>query len=246
MKYKTTIILILLCISELKADYRSEIYSAYINNRMEMWKNVIDRMEVMNGKNNEQILELLNYQYGYIGYCLSLNKKDEGKMYIDFALKNIELLDKAGYKPSMVNAYKSAFYGYRILINKLSSPVNGIKSINHATLSIKLDSENYLGYVQYGNIKFYMPAALGGSKKEALDYFLKAKALFDKNPSEIKGDWNYISLLVLIGQTYYYMEDYSSSKAVYENILNIEPGFKYVKDDLYPKLLEKIGISLNS
>ena len=85
-----------------------------------------------------------------------------------------------------------------------------------------------------------MPAAFGGSKKEALEYFMKARAILEKDASALKGDWNYMSLLILIGQTHTYLEDYRAAKDMYEYILSIEPGFKYVKDELYPQLLKKM------
>jgi hypothetical protein len=239
-RIKYTGIFILLFAVELNADYSSDIYSAYINNKMEIWKNVIDKMEGIDGKNNEQLLELVNYQYGYIGYCLGFNKKEEAKRYLDIASKNIGFLEKAGYKPSLINAYYAAFYGFRISLNKLSAPVNGIKSRDHAKTALELDRDNYFGYIQYGNTLFYTPAAFGGSKKEALTYFLKAKNILEKNPDNLKGNWNYMSLLVLLGQTYSYLNDYKSSKAVYEEVLRMEPGFLYVKDVLYPELLAKI------
>jgi len=241
IKYCIIGLFILLSASELKADFRSEIYSAYINNKMDMWKNVIDRMESINMKSNEQILELVNYQYGYIGYCLAFDKEDEAKKYLDIAYNNIELLEKARYNPSMINAYKAAFYGFRISLNKLSAPVNGIKSRDHAKTALELDRDNFFGYIQYGNTLFYMPAAFGGSKKEALNYFMKARRILEKKPDDLKGNWNYLSLLVLLGQTYYYLDDYESSKAVYEEILRLEPGFLYVKNDLYPGLLKKMN-----
>jgi tetratricopeptide (TPR) repeat protein len=231
----------MLCAADLKADFRSDVYSAYINNKMELWKNVIDRMEAINGKSNEQILELVNYQYGYIGYCLGFNKKEEAKRYFDIASGNIEFLEKAGYSPSMINAYRAAFYGFRISFNKFSAPVNGIKSRDHAKLALELDKENYFSNFQYGNALFYMPAAFGGSKKEALNYFLKARRILENNPAEIKENWNYMSLLIVVGQTYYYLDDYESAKAVYEEILRLEPGFRYVKDVLYPGLLIKMN-----
>jgi len=234
------VVLILLVHAGAFADFRSDVYTAYITNRMELWKSAIDRMDAMKNKTNQQTLELLNYQYGYIGYCIGFNKKDEAKEYFEKALKNIELLEKASYRTSVISAYKSAFFGYRISFNKLSAPVNGLKSIDMAKLAIEQDPENYLGYVQYGNAQFYMPAAFGGSKKEALEYFLKARRLLEKNKEEIKGDWNYLSLLVLIGQTYSYLDELSSSKSLYEYILSLEPGFTYVRDELYPALLKKI------
>lgn len=239
-KYKLIAFLLLLCAAEIKADFRSDVYSAYINNKMELWKKAIDRMEAITDKSNEQILELVNYQYGYIGYCLGFNKKDEAKKYFAIASKNIVFLEKAGFKPSTINAYKAAFYGFRISFNKLSAPVNGIKSKDHARLALELDRENFFSNVQYGNALFYMPVAFGGSKKEALKYFLKAKSILEISPDDLKENWNYMSLLILVGQTYYYLGDYASSKAVYEEILRKEPGFLYVKDDLYPGLLKKM------
>jgi hypothetical protein len=36
------------------------------------------------------------------------------------------------------------------------------------------------------------------------------------------------------------LKDYVSAQKVYQGILELEPGFLYVKDDLYPKLLKKM------
>ena len=49
-----------------------------------------------------------------------------------------------------------------------------------------------------------------------------------------------MSLLILIGQTYTYLEDFTSAKKIYEEILKTEPGFLYVKDELYPEILKKM------
>ncbi len=225
---------------QLNASYRSEIYSAYINNKMDLWRGVIDRMNAIPGISDELLLELVNYQYGYIGYCLGFDKKDEARKYLGSAQRNIEILEKKKFKPSLVNSYKAAFYGFRIELNPISAPFNGFKSIDCARAALKLDSGYYFGYIQYGNMKFNMPSALGGSKKEALKYYLKARVLIEKDPEAINEDWNYMSLLIMIGQTYASMKDYTSAETVYKNILEIEPGFLYVKDDLYPGLLKKM------
>jgi len=49
-----------------------------------------------------------------------------------------------------------------------------------------------------------------------------------------------LSVLIVIGQSYYYLNEFDSAKAVYENILSLEPGFTYVRDELYPQLLKKM------
>jgi tetratricopeptide (TPR) repeat protein len=241
---KHRIIIFLLLITSFPgifASERSEIYNSYISNRMDVWKNIIDRMEADGTKNNGQILELVNYQYGYIGYCIGFKKREEAKKYLSLAEKNIEILEKRNFNPSDVHAYRCAFYGFRIGLNKLSAPVNGVKSLEHGKAALEMNRDNYFGLVQYGNMLFYMPAAFGGSKKEGIEYFTRARELLEKNPSELVENWNYLSLLVIIAQSYTYINDLNSAKAVYENILELEPGFLYVKDELYPELLKKMG-----
>lgn len=240
-KHKLILILLLLLTLQIKATYRSEVYSAYINNNMDLWRNVIEKMNAIPEKNNELLLELLNYQYGYIGYCLGFDKKDEAREILQAAQKNLEILEDLKYSLSVINSYKSAFYGFRIALNPITAPVNGFKALDCARNALKLDPEHYLGYVQLGNSEFFMPSTLGGSKKEALEYFLEAKKLMEKNPESLSDDWNYLSLLIVIGQTYTYLKDYNSAQRAYQNILELEPGFLYVKDDLYPKLLKKMA-----
>ncbi len=239
--YNRIILLLLILVSvQLKASYSSEIYNAYISNKMELWKEVIDCMDTIKGKSDELLLELVNYQYGYIGYCVGYNKKDEAREYLDLAEKNLKILEKKHYDPSTINAYKSAFYGYRIELNIAVAPVIGVKSIESARRAVELDMENYFGYVQLGNIEFYMPAAFGGSKKDALTHYLKAQELMERNPENTDKNWNYLSLLLVIGQSHYYLHDYASARKVYESILELEPGFLYVRDELLPQVMKKI------
>jgi tetratricopeptide (TPR) repeat protein len=239
-KYRLILILLFAASFQINASYRSEIYSAYINNRMDQWKSVIDRMDAITGKSDELLLELVNYQYGYIGYCIGFDKKNEAKKYLGMAQKNLDILDRNKYSPSIINAYKSAFYGFRIGLNPITAPINGLKSIDCAKDAVKLDPQNWFGYVQHGNIQFYMPSTFGGSKKEALEFYLKARDLLEKDTGSPSENWNYLSLLIVIGQTYTYLKDYNSAQKTYNYILNIEPGFTYVRDDLYPKLLKKM------
>jgi tetratricopeptide (TPR) repeat protein len=172
--------------------------------------------------------------------ALGFEKKKDAQKYLQLAEANITILEKAEYKPSVLNAYRSAFYGFRISLNKLSAPVNGPRSLSYSKKAIELDKNNYFGYIQYGNAHFYMPAAFGGSKQIAFENFDKARKLMEKEPALIKGNWNYLSLLVTIAQSYAYLGEYEKARAEYENLLRLEPGFLYVKNDLLPKLLEKI------
>jgi tetratricopeptide (TPR) repeat protein len=234
------LLLLIMCADKLNAIYSQEIYYAYINNRMDLWKNIIEKINSFENKNSDLVLELVDYQYGYIGYCITFDKKEEARIYLDRAEENINFLEKQKFKLSSVYAYKSAFYGMRMELHPLLIPFYGLKSIRYAKLALELDSNNYLAYLQNGNVKFHSPASAGGSKKEGLSYYFKAREILEKDPDNIKKNWNYLNLLTIIGQSYYTIGDYSSARDVYQYILRLEPGFIYVRDDLYPALQKKM------
>jgi tetratricopeptide (TPR) repeat protein len=89
-----------------------------------------------------------------------------------------------------------------------------------------------------------MPPIFGGSKKEALDYYLKAQKIMEKDATDIVENWNYLNLLISIAQSYYYLDDYLTSIKYLKKIMKIEPGFNYVKNELYPQVLNKMKKNL--
>lgn len=238
-KYRLIIYLVLLT-STLYGNTRKDIYDAYINNRMPAWKAIIDQLEIRSDRNVEEMLELVNYQYGYIAWCVGNNHKDEAIVYLKKAENNLEWLDAKKTVLSKVLAYRSAFYGFRIGVNVLKAPFLGPKSSACANQAITIGPDDFFGYIQMGNVQFHAPFLMGGSKPEALKYYLKAKALIQKSRLDYAADWNYLSLLVSIAKTYELIEDYIDAKLVYQEILRAEPEFKWVKDELYPQLLKRL------
>jgi tetratricopeptide (TPR) repeat protein len=237
-RQKYIVILILFIFSGLgaMATYKTEIYKAYISNNMNEWKKVMDRMNLETKRDNDFLLELLNYQYGYIGWCVGNKENEQAKKYLSLAEKNIEILEKQSFELSILNAYKSAFYGYRVGLNKLQAPFIGPKSVESAKKAIELDKNNPYGYIQIGNSEFYMPSVFGGSKTVALENFKKAENLMERNPEKIKNDWNYLSLLAMIVMSCKELKQYELAKYYCEKALKTEPEFLWVKLDLYPEI----------
>jgi tetratricopeptide (TPR) repeat protein len=239
-KYKIIIFFLICFIGPLKGNHKTEIYSAYINNKMPVFKNIIDEMSMENNKDPEFLSELLNYQYGYIAWCIGNKKYEEAKKYLIPAEKNTYLLPNTDHYQSIANAYRAAFYGYHIGLNILYATFYGFKSNDCAKAAMKLDKVNPMGYIQYANIQFYMPSVFGGSKTEAIKYYLMAEELMGKNKMEISKNWNYINLLTIIAQSYALIKDYPNAKLFYEKILIIEPEFNWVKNELYPDVIKKM------
>lgn len=233
------ILAMVLSIISLNAQNKKAIYNAYIGNKMEDWKSTMDKMEKQQSKSEEFLLELINYQYGYIGWCIGNNEKKQAKDYLKLAENNLENLEKTSLYPSYVNAYKSAFYGYTIGLNKLKAPFLGPKSINAAKQSMEENADNPFGFIQYANAQFYMPPIFGGSKTEAIKYYKQAQNIMEKDRDQLKNNWNYLSLLTNMAESYTEVKDYDKAEKYYKHILEIEPNFLWVKNELYPNFLKK-------
>lgn len=241
-KYRSVaiVVLLMLGVSWLSAqNEQSDIYRAYLKNDMAKWKKTIDAMNAEQGKSNERELELLNYEYGYINWCMSNKRKSEAKPYIERAEQRIKLLMSKQYKISLLHAYQSAMYGFRIAANKLKAPSLGSKSLSEVEKSIKIDPNNALAYTQLGNIKFFKPAMFGGSKEEAVNHYIKAAKLM-KN--EYKNNWNYLNLILLIAKSYEATDNIKLAEAYYKKLLELEPDFSWLKDELYPEFKRKHDI----
>ena len=231
-------LLLAFSLSTLSAQYKQDIYNAYITNNMEVWKATVDEMEAKEKKSDELLLELINYQYGYIGWSLGNNEKKQAKEYLKLAEDNLKKLEKTSLYPSYVDAYKSAFYGYTIGLNKLKAPFVGPKSINAAKKSMEENPNNPYGYIQYANAQFYMPPVFGGSKTEALEYYKQAQTIMEKDPVDMKNDWNYLSLLTNMAEAYTEIKEYKKAEQYFKYILKIEPNFFWVKNELYPNFIK--------
>jgi tetratricopeptide (TPR) repeat protein len=238
-KLMTILLTMVFCLAA-RGNNKSEIYSAFITGDMQQWKQVMEKMDNNKTLQPDYILELVNYQYGYIAWCIGNEMDDEAEECLKRADENIEFLEGKKYDLSMVYAYKAAFYGYRIGMNVYKAPFYGPKSYSWAENSISQNKNNPFAYLQYANVQFYMPSAFGGSKKEAIEYYTKAEKLMEQDMKQALGDWNYLNLLTTIANAYKQLKQPDKAKNYFEKILKIEPNYSWVKNYLYPQLLKDL------
>ncbi len=233
------LIFITLCITLVTAGEKETIYQAYLTNDMASWKTTIDAMHAEAGKDNERELELLNYEYGYIGWCIGNKRKSEAKRYLERSLERIERLKQANHRLPLLQAYESAYLGFQIGLANLKAPRLGPKSLDAAKESVAGDDRNALGYIQLGNIDYFMPPLFGGSKERAIEHYLRAERLMAANG---RGDWNYLALLVQIASAYEETGNIDMADSFYRKVLSLAPGFTWVRDELYPAFTKKHDI----
>jgi tetratricopeptide (TPR) repeat protein len=114
-----------------------------------------------------------------------------------------------------------------------------MKSQSYANKAIEIDPNNYFAYLQLANIYYYAPAIAGGSKVKAMDYYLKALNIIERNPEMLKNNWNYLNLLVTIINCYIDNKQYDKALQYAKKVLKIEPNFLWVKNQIYPELIKK-------
>jgi tetratricopeptide (TPR) repeat protein len=214
------------------------VYEAYISGNMGQWKRVLNEVHQQKNPSPAQVLERVNFQYGYIAWCIGNKKTSEAREWIPRMENDLERLEKSAYSLASVYAYRAALYGYRIGVNKLQAPFLGPKSNEYAQKAIKTDPKNPLGYQQYGNILFYTPFLFGGSKEDAGSHLLKSMELMESIPESLQWNWNYLSLLTAIAEMYY--ETNQRAKAVFylRKTLKKEPNYQWVKNELLPVYLK--------
>jgi tetratricopeptide (TPR) repeat protein len=217
--------------------YRQKLYQAYISGEMEGWKTAMDNMEKQKKNEPGFLLDLINYQYGYVAWCLGNKNHNEAKHYLSLLDKNLEKLKSLSGESAEYHAYTAAAYGFKIGLSTWRAPFFGPKSMNHAELALEKNPRSFQANMEMGNVWNHMPAMFGGSDEKALVYYSKALEIMESKPEEIKRhNWMYLNLLTLVGQMQKEKGDAESARKYFEQALKIEPNFVWVKEELLPSL----------
>lgn len=211
----------------------TRLYQAYLANDMGVWDAYIHASNWEKADKKERA-RILNYEYGYVATAQQEKKKD-AEWHLSQFEQHIEAMD--GVLPaSTVYTYRSAAASYRALIGNLMS--NGVKALQHIKKARQCDSKDPLALNLSGCVEMYSPAMLGGSKKQALEYFHESMRI-----REAKGDtvsnWNYLGSWMSIAQCLEKTEGVEAAIRECERILRFAPTFSFIRDVYLPELKAK-------
>ncbi|PXV68205.1 tetratricopeptide repeat protein [Dysgonomonas alginatilytica] len=239
-KYYSVLVLLFVSLSINAANDKEAIYNAFITGNMAEWKTIITDIESRKLTSVSDKLELINYYYGYIGYSLGIKNKKEAATYVDKMQAILDELTQSNPNTADVYAYKAALVGFKIGLSPYKAPFIGKSSGENAKKALAIDADNIQGNIEQANVLYYSPSAFGGDKAKAKEYYKKAVSLFENNPTLLKQNWLYLSLLTKIGQIQEEEKDFKSAKQTYDKILTIEPNYSFVKNELLPNLKKKM------
>jgi tetratricopeptide (TPR) repeat protein len=223
----------------LQPDPKELVYQAFISDRMDDWDRLIlDLKRRKTELGDDQLLELVNFYYGYVGWAIGQGMNRKAKDYIREADHLIDELAERNPRMPELYAYRGAFLGFRIGLNRLKAVVLGPESMKNINRAVELGPDRPQGWIEKGNALFYMPKMFGGSKEKALKAYLKAIRLMEQDPAMISRNWMYLNVLMILGQSYEKTGQWELAKSSYEKVLQVEPGFTYIRDEVYPSFLE--------
>ncbi len=218
------------------------IYKGYIRGDMEMWKKGMSELQEAYRRTSEPCLlfTLTEARYGYIGFLLGTDKKDEAKLLVDTFEKDIEQLAALPEYKAETEAFRLALLGYRMGLNPARAMTLGPKAVKQLEKAFAIGPGSPEVWIEKANSEAHMPAFAGGSKVKSAESFREALRLFEADPSLSECNWRYLNAMVLLGQTLEQTGDYKGAREAYLRALRKEPGFQWVRDELLPAVEKKI------
>ena len=184
-------LLLCICISLSAQNFSADrdLYDAYLKEDMSVWKAYVDDVQgtkdnVQGTKDNvqgtrynvqrtkEEDVHSLIYEYGYCGYIVA-NDKTAALPYVQQFRRHTESL-KDELPTGYYEMYMSAVMVYEL---RLHVSIHPFKSMSLAKEATRLAPDDPLVLSYYGTCLFYAPKPFG-DKREALQWFEKAEALF--------------------------------------------------------------------
>ena len=241
MKYCLTLCLLLSLLAVNAQEYKSEIYQSYMLEKMDHWRDLMTQMEqdFQNNSDPDLLYDLLEAEYGYTGWLVSVKRKKEAEEILLSAQRHMTLLTELGQDNARVYSLKGAFFGFQIMLEPARAPKLGRLSMAANEKALKLDPDEPQVWLEKANMDYYRPVIFGGSKKKAVPSYEKAVELFESSEERTRENWVYMNCLAGLGIAYENTRKFSEAGRVYRKILELEPSFKWVGEELYPKFQEK-------
>ncbi len=226
--------------ASVQKNFQDLLYRAYVENRMHLWESTLQAMEQEYRINpgSELLYDVVLAQYGLAGYYLGIEETSKASALLkrsDSYIKELEIT--RGYEAE-AKLFRAAYYAYRIAINPLRSIQFGRASGRLIDEALDMQTSYPRGFTEKGNMLFYAPSMLGGSKTGSIEYYKKAVEMFEKDLQN-NHRWLYLSTLVFLANAYSQTGNAADAFKTLEKALDYEPGFLWIKEELLPDLQKR-------
>ncbi len=204
---------------------------------MKDWPDVLKKMQVdyAQNPNNELLEEIVRSQYGLIAYYIGANKDTQALEVIDDAHSYLQLLENKYPDEGWVYALSATFKSFKLIINPYRFFLKGVGILAAIDKSEDL-SPNHPDVLFFkANQTFYLPSYLGGNQTKGLSMYnnLSEKLIRDWQPKS--NNWFHLLYLTSYGIACTQAKDYKTAVKIYDQILQLEPQYDWVRNELIPQ-----------
>jgi tetratricopeptide (TPR) repeat protein len=231
------------------AESGADTYKAYLGNNdvqatKEQWKKAVaGRKAKFEGdtKNPDLLYDLTLAQFGLLTATQRDRDEDLFDDYVEETEKNLETLIDGNKSWGEPKALLAALYGMQMSYSPMKGMFLGAKSGSLMDKALKSAPSSPLVWKLYANSKFFTPETWGGDLKEAVSAYEKAVRLYEASPEKTKNNWFYIDTLAFLGKAYERDNQVSQAIEVYQEALEAEPEYQWVKSVLLPKARKSVS-----
>jgi len=218
------------------------VYKGYIDSDIEMWKKGMEEASVtwLKDPSSCTLYALTEARYGYIGYLLGKGNKAEARPIIDDFEKDVGQLATFPDRKVEAEAFNVALLGFHMELNPARAMLLGPKALKQLDKALEIGGDNPAVWIEKANSEASMPALVGGSKVKAVESLRYAISLFELKRESLGCNWRYLNTYLLLGKVQEQTGDYKGACDTYRKVLQEEPAFLEVRNNLLPAAEKKI------
>jgi tetratricopeptide (TPR) repeat protein len=223
------------------------LYNANVQfdqSEMQKARGMFERALASNEENYLAQYYLAYADYNLAVYFMQKKEKEHFQKFSDSSKELLkELINENGSDAEAVSLL-GAIYGIQVAMNPELGASLGSQNIALTSQALGIAPGNPRVLLQKGISKFNSPEFVGGSKKEALNYFSQSVEAFENMAEkETEIDWGYLDALAWLGIAHSSLGDFESALFAYNKAMEVEPEFAWIKYELLPKTEEKLTSS---
>lgn len=204
----------------------------FLKSDMVSWKMVVDSLRKETLDEASQRV-LLFAEYGLIGNYLGEERNAEAETELAFFEQRIKRALKMRPQDGELYAFYAASVAFHISLNPFEALFLSRRHTYYLQMANQLSPQKGLPQVEQANSFYFRPTWMGGDKEKAVMTYEKA---FEYYTTHEKNHWMYFYVGAWLGNVYRMNGEIDKARRLFELLLREAPGFKWVKEDLLPRL----------
>lgn len=202
----------------------------FLSGDISAWKALVDSLRLHRlGADKEKVL--LYAEYGLVGNYVGARRNDEARVELGFFENRVSEALRRRPNDADLHAFAAASVAFKIALSPWRAPFLSRSHNENVQRAVQLGPALGLPLTEQANSLYFRPAIVGGNKSEALKHYEGAYRYYK---AQMPDHWMCYNVGAWLGQVYANQGMAAKAEAIYLELLQKAPDFKWVKDELLP------------